>query len=229
VAWLAGRGVRLAEERSALLAERRTGQERGRIARELHDVVAHNVSAIVIQAAAERRDFPADSSAARVLADIERHGRDTLGELRRLLGVLRAESEDVPLAPQPGLADLPDLIDSVRARGVEAHLEVEGVPAGVGDGLGLAAYRVVQESLTNADKHARGSRAAVRLAWAPDALRLTIRTDGGPHDPVPAAPGAGYGLRSMADRVRAYGGEFKAGPDVDGFEVRASFPLEGSQ
>lgn len=228
VAWLSGRGVRLAEERSSLLSENRAMQERSRIARELHDVVSHNVSAIVVQAGAERRDLAADDPVASALADIEQHGRETLQELRKLLGLLRVDPDaGAPLAPQPGLGDLPALIESSGGRGTRAALVVEGEPREVGDGLGLAAYRVVQECLTNAGKHTMNGQAEVRLRWGQQSLQIDVLSSGEPALRSRSLPGAGYGLQSMAERVRAEGGEMLAVPGPDGFAVHATFPLEG--
>lgn len=228
IAWLSGRGVRLAEERSSLIADNRAMQERSRIARELHDVVSHNVSAIVVQAGAERRDLPADHPTASALADIEQHGRETLQELRKLLGLLRVDSEaGAPLAPQPGLADLSALIESSCGRGTRAELLVEGKPREVGDGLGLAVYRVVQECLTNAGKHTMDGRAEVRLRWGEQTLQVDVVSSGEPAPRSRSVPGAGYGLQSMAERVRAQGGEMLAVPGPDGFAVHATFPLAG--
>lgn len=228
VAWLSGRGVRLADERSSLLAESRAMQERSRIARELHDVVAHSVSAIVVRAGAERRDLAADHPVASALADIEQHGRETLHELRKLLGLLRLSSDaGAPLAPQPGLGDLPTLIESSRGRGTRAALVVEGEPREVGDGLGLAAYRVVQECLTNAGKHTVNGQAEVRLRWGQQSLQIDVLSSGKTASRSRSVPGAGYGLQSMAERVRAEGGEMLAVPVPHGFAVHATFPLEG--
>src|SRR6478752_3057331 len=132
-AWVAGLVVRMTEERSQLLGERRALQERARIAGELHDVVSHNVSAMVIQAAAERRDQAAESPAAHTLADIERHGRQTLTELRRLLGVLRVD-DGAPLSPQPGIGDLDQLVTASSRRDVQVELRVAGEPRPLGAG-----------------------------------------------------------------------------------------------
>ncbi len=234
-AWLAGRGVRLATERSGLLAERRTMQERSRIARELHDVVAHGLSAIVVQAAAERRDLSEDSPSARVLADIEQHGRVTLSELRRLLGLLRVDETDSanpPLAPQPGLRDLQSL---VHGSGVHASLVMEGDPVEVGDGLQLAIYRVVQEGLTNVRKHGASPTARVAIRWRDDTVEVEVLNGptggaaGGGGGVAPPVPGTGYGLRAMHERVAAYGGRVvTAGPTPDGFLLHVALPVGGT-
>ncbi len=223
-AWAAGIAVRMSEERGALLAERRAMTERTRIAGELHDVVSHNVSAIVIQAAAERRDQSEDSGAARALTDIEQHGRATLTELRRLLGVLRIDGAEAPRAPQPGIADIADLVGSTDAAGVRTELRVEGGPVPLGEGVSLAAYRVVQEALTNVRKHSAARTATVTVRWLPSTVDLEV------HDPGPArhvrhVPGGGYGLRGMEERVRTYGGTVEGAPEGGGFTVRARLPI----
>jgi signal transduction histidine kinase len=224
-AWSAGQGVRLAHERSALLAEQRAGQERSRIAGELHDVVAHHVSGIVVQAGAERRGLDPDTPAARALEDIEVAGRQTLNELRRLLGVLRLD-DTAPLSPQPGLADLPALLASARTAGVRATLELRGERFPVDGGIELAAYRVVQESLTNVAKHASSGTARVVVQWAGTGLEVEVTDDGGvPGGPV---PGTGYGLVAMRERLRAHGGVVEAGPTADGFRVHAVLPAGGT-
>jgi signal transduction histidine kinase len=222
--WVAGRGVRLATERSGLLAERRALQERSRIARELHDVVSHSVTAIVVQAAAERRELPADTPAARTLLDIEEHGRQTLTELRRLLGLLRVDGsvEAEPLEPQPGLGDVPRLVD---ASGVAATLTTHGRPVEVSPGLELTIYRVIQEALTNVRKHAAAPAAEVAIRWCADEqVEVEVVSSGGPRVGG-GLPGTGYGLRAMADRVGAYGGRVTAGPTRDGFRLHVTMPV----
>lgn len=224
VAWLAGRGMRLATERGDLLAERRLAQERARIARELHDVVAHHVTAIVVQSSAERRDLPPGNPAASVLADVERRGRETLTELRRLLGVLRLDDDRaVPLAPQPRLADLPRLVRSMSEQGLEVTWQATGDPVPIDDGTELAIYRVVQESLTNAGKHAGEPHADVMLTWRPGQVEVEVRSHG--QQARRHLPGSGFGLRAMADRVQACGGEFSARRTPEGFRVHARLPV----
>jgi signal transduction histidine kinase len=241
VAWAFGQGGRLASEHNALLAERAAlleresaheaeaaaQAERARIARELHDVVSHNISAIVVQAGAERRELAnGPASVATTLADIEEHGRQTLQELRRLLGVLRVgEDAGMPVAPQPGLADLPRLIESNRSSGVEVTLTSCGEARPVSRGLELAVYRVVQEGLTNVRKHAGGAAASVTLRWAPDRLEVAVRNGDGDQEHRELA-GAGAGLRGVRERVEAYGGRvLQAGPTGDGFQVHVAIPI----
>jgi signal transduction histidine kinase len=221
--WVAGAVVRMTEERSSLLAERRALQERARIAGELHDVVSHNVSAMVIQAAAERRDQAAGSTAAQTLADIERHGRQTLIELRRLLGVLRIDDR-APLAPQPGIRDLDRLVETSTGSDLRVELHVQGDPQPVAGGASLAVYRVVQESITNARKHSHAKRVAVTLRWSPEVLEVEV-SDPGPPRRAHQLPGSGVGLRVMADRLDAVGGTLEAGRTSRGFSTRAVVPL----
>lgn len=225
VSWLAGRGVRLATERSALLAERRAMQERSRIARELHDVVSHSVTAIVVQAAAERRELPETTPAARTLRDIEEHGRQTLTELRRLLGLLRVDDaiDAGLLEPQPGLGDVPRLVD---ASGVAATLVTEGRPVDVSPGLELTIYRVVQEGLTNVRKHAAVPVAEVAIRWCRNEEVEVEVVNGGGRRNGSALPGTGYGLQAMTERVAAYGGRVSAAPTTDGFRLHVTMPIE---
>lgn len=228
-AWSAGKVVRVTEERGTLLAEQRVMQERTRIAGELHDVVSHHVAAIVVEAGAERRDQPPESGAARTLGDIESHGRATLTELRHLLGVLRLDGDApvAPVTPQPGIADLPELVQSVSAGGVTVTVRAEGSPSPVGEGVSLAVYRVVQESLTNVRKHSSSRAATVTLRWLTDQVQVEVLDEGSPRSRL--LPGSGFGLRAMAERVRVYGGTVTAGPSGRGFSVRATLPLEGTR
>lgn len=223
--WAAGFALWAAEERSELMAERRALQERARIAGELHDVVSHNVSAIVVQAGAERRDQPDGSEAAKTLASIEGHGRQTLTELRRLLGILRVDRDSpIPLAPQPGVDDLADLVDSTVEAGLRVHLASEGNPEPVPDGVSLALYRVVQEALTNVRKHSSAADVDVTLRWEAGSVQVEVLDHG--HARGRLVPGAGFGLRAMAERVATYGGTVSAGAVPGGFRVLATLPLE---
>ncbi len=224
--WVAGLVVRMTEERSRLLGERRALQERARIAGELHDVVSHNVSAMVIEAAAERRDQASGSPAAHTLADIERHGRETLTELRRLLGVLRVD-DAAPLSPQPGVGDLERLVKASRGDDLQVQLRVEGDPRPIGTSASLAAYRVVQEAITNARKHSHARTLAVVVRWRQGLLAVEV-TDPGPARRTHTLPGSGVGLRVMADRLEALGGTLETSRPKRGFGVRAVLPLEDS-
>lgn len=206
-------------ERAAVAAERR------RIARDLHDVIAHSVSVMIVQAGAARlllAEQPA--RAAGPLLAVEEAGRQALAELRRLLGMLRAGEGQAALTPQPGLAGLEALVAQARATGLPVDLAVEGEPRALSRGVDLAAYRIVQESLTNARKHAGPAQARVVVRYDHEALELNITDDGGaPSD----TDSGGHGLVGMRERVALYGGELKAGPlPQGGFGVRARLPLE---
>jgi len=207
------------EERAALAAT----LERSRIARELHDVIAHSLSMIVVQAAAERRVLTDPTSAtAEVLRTIEDAGRQAMGEMRRLLGVLRRTDEPPLQVPQPRLQDLDLLVEQFRAAGLPVELCVEGDPYSLAPGIELSAYRIVQESLSNALKHAGPARAKVSVLYGEGQLELEISDDG--KGPVRTAPG-GHGLLGMRERVALYGGTVEAGPAVDiGFRVHAVLP-----
>lgn len=231
--------VELLRERSARMehaherevAEAAAG-ERARIARELHDVIAHAVSLVVVQAQAERRLLgPEQARTAEVLHTIESSGREALGELRRLLGVLHHRSGTERLAPQPSLAALPRLVAEAGRGGQSVRLEQIGGAAALSTGLDLTAYRIVQEALTNARKHAPGAHAHVRLAWEPGELRIEVVDDGhgGEGGPAGARHGTGHGLIGMRERVSLYGGSLEAGPvPGGGFRVAARLPIEAS-
>jgi signal transduction histidine kinase len=197
-------------------------EERARIARELHDLVAHNVSVMVVQAGAERHALAPEQAATRdTLQSIESTGRQALVEARRLLGMLRREGEDGELQPQPGLARLGELIGQVSRAGLPVELTTEGEPVALPPGIDLCAYRIVQEALTNSLKHAGPARASVAVRYAPRTLELEVRDTGAG---APAG-GGGHGLVGMRERVALYGGELEAGPCDGGFGVRARLPL----
>jgi signal transduction histidine kinase len=194
--------------------------ERTRIAREMHDVIAHSVSVMVVQAgAAEQLMADGDPAMPHVRA-VRGAGRDALGELRRMLGLLRNAEDATFSAPQPTLADLPAL-----ASDTGAHLSVHGeLPPTVEPGMHLAAYRIVQEAVTNALRHARGASIEVLAEYQPSGVRISVENDGGP----PAPPsGAGHGLTGMAERAALYGGRLQAGPRPGGhgWRVSAILPL----
>ena len=205
-------------------ARRAVADEQARIARELHDVLAHNVSVMVVQAAAARDVFDSQPSRVREsLRSIEQTGRSALQELRRLLSAVR--TEEAELAPQPGLARLPDLVDQVRRAGLVVDLRVEGPPRPLATGVDLAAYRVVQEALTNTIKHAGASSAGVRVLYDGARVELEVADDG--VGPGTNGSNGGQGLIGMRERVAHYGGELEtsSGPG-GGFLVRASLPAE---
>ncbi len=195
--------------------------ERMRIARDLHDVVAHHVSVMGIQAGAARRVLDSDPAMARdSLQTVEQTARTAINELRGLLGVLRADA-DPELRTAPCLSDLPELFDSARAAGLEVSHGVYGSPREVPSAVALSAYRVVQEALTNVVKHAGAHHVDVRMRFLDSALELEIADDG--HGSV--AAGSGFGLVGMRERLAVHGGSLEAGPRRDaGYLVRASLP-----
>jgi signal transduction histidine kinase len=213
------RADRLEREHAKAVAD-----ERATIARELHDVIAHSVSVMTVQAGAARLLLDQDPPRAREsLLAVEETGRQALGEMRRLLGILRGGEFEEQLAPQPGIADLDALVEHVRTAGLPVDVSVEGEPRALPPGVDLAAYRVVQEALTNTLKHAGAARANVAIRYRRTALELTVSNDG--H--VRRNGRGGHGLLSMRERVALYGGEFEAGPRSEGgFAVRAVLPLE---
>jgi signal transduction histidine kinase len=219
--WLAGTVVRNRRETAVLAeaAEAARTEERARMARELHDVVSHNLSVVVLQAAGARAQAQGDDA---TLEKIERSSREALVEMRRLLGVLR-EDDASPLAPQPSLAQLPELVERVRAAGLTVDLEVDGDWSGLEPAIDLSSYRIVQEALTNAIKHAGPHpRVSVHLRRGPRELQITITDDG----PGTAPNGAGHGLAGMRERVTLLGGELRAEPQPGGgFTVNASLPV----
>ncbi|HZT15759.1 MAG TPA: histidine kinase [Gaiellaceae bacterium] len=198
--------------------------ERTRIARELHDVVGHGISVVVLQLVAVLGMLESgqhDAAGTRLLAT-ERSARDTLAEMRRLLELL--DEHGAPLAPQPGLSDLERLTLDTREAGVEVDLEVTGDPVELPPGLELAAYRVVQEALTNVIKHARQRRAHVRVAYGTKELTVEVRDEGGSATPTPST--RGRGIAGMRERVALYDGVLEVDPCAGGgFAVRAWFPV----
>jgi len=215
-----------AERERIEAAERAAAEERARIARELHDVISHDVSLIVLQASVERRMHNGDGSTAQTLASIESTGREALAELRRMLGVLRKDDHDAPLQPQPGLAELPDLVEQARSAGVPVNLVVDGQPVAVPPGLDIAAYRIVQESITNAAKHAAGAAVTATLRYGEGSLDIDVVNDGGAGSPTAPLPRGGHGLVGMQERVALFGGSLEATPaDGGGFRVLARLPL----
>jgi signal transduction histidine kinase len=219
-----GGRARMAEREREVAAREAVVEERARIARELHDAIAHNVSMMVVQAGAERRVLaPEQSSTREVLETVEQIGRGALTEMRRLVGMLRSDAGD-PLAPNPGLRDVSTLVAQVREAGLPVELAVEGEPRELPVGLELSAYRIVQEALTNALKHAGDAHATVRIVYGPDSLELEI-VDDGSGAAAPVASG-GHGLVGMRERVALYGGRFEAARRAGGgFAVKVLLPV----
>jgi signal transduction histidine kinase len=207
-------------------------EERSRIARELHDVVAHHVSVMTVQAGAARRILHRDPESVQdALSTIEQMGRTALGEMRRLVGVLRTEAEPArtELSPQPGVHDVMGLVDQLRETGLQVQLWIEGESRSLSPGVDLAAFRLVQEALTNTLKHAGPqARAWVRIQYADRQLEIEVEDDGrGLVAGLGRGGGNGHGLVGMRERVALYGGDLRIGPrSGGGFEVRARFPLE---
>jgi signal transduction histidine kinase len=237
-AWVAGFALRAREEQAetaearAIRAEgeRETvariavAEERARIARELHDVVAHAVSVMVLQVGAVRHKLPDSLAADRdALRSVERAGRTALAEMRRLLGAMRREGDEVEFVPQPGLDGLNTLLAEVGRAGLPAKLHVDGDPYPLPRGIDLSAYRIVQEGLTNALKHARASDADVTLRYRPDGIEIEVRDNGeggGTND------GLGHGLVGVRERVKIYGGRMSAGKAVEGgFVLSTRLPI----
>ena len=222
---LEDRAARLERERDAQ-AQIAAAAERARIARELHDVIAHNVSVMVVQA--DGASYALDRSperARQALAAISSTGRQALDEMRHMLGVLRSADERSGVAPIPGVGQLDELLDQTRASGLAVSFTVQGVPGPLPSGVALAAYRTVQESLTNVRKHGGpAARAQVLLRYCEDALVLTITDDG--RGAAAVTDGAGHGLIGMRERVSVYGGSLEAGPRPGGgYQVTARLPL----
>jgi signal transduction histidine kinase len=216
---LTARAHRLEAERATLI-----GEERRRIARELHDVVAHSVSVMTVQAGGVRRLLRDDQEREReALLAIERTGREALTEMRRLLGMLRDTSETPSLAPQPGVESIGALVQAVRESGLPVDYRVKGDPVPLPPGVDVSAYRIVQEALTNTLKHAGPARAEVTVRYGGDLLEIEIVNDG-----AAAANGAGggQGLAGMEERVSLYGGKLEAGPRRGGgYAVLAQLPV----
>lgn len=241
-AFLAGRGVHArtrlaaelhevavqAEEARGAEAARAVAAERRRIAREMHDIVAHSISVMVVQAGGARRIIDRDAARAEAAAaQIERTGREALVEMRRLLGVLGAGDGGGSREPQPGLEALEALVGRARASGLPVSLSEEGDRRPLPAGLDLTAYRILQEALTNAVKYSGSAPTEVLVRWSDDALELSIRDDGnGAWAADHGLVSGGHGLVGMRERVRLYGGELRTGPRPGGgFEVRARLPL----
>ena len=218
----------VAETQAQEAAAAAVAEERARIARELHDIVAHSVGVMVVQAGAAEQvveDDPAFTRAA--LGTIRTTGSSALAEMRRLVAVLREPTSQVDLSPQPGVGALDGLVERARSTGLEVDLAIEGDPGSLPAGLDLAAYRIVQEALTNIRRHSAATRARVRLALGPDDLRIEVDDDGPALVSSRPQP-PGHGLIGMQERAALYGGRLEAAPNGPGFGVRATLPLDPS-
>ncbi len=212
-------------------AARAVAEERARLARELHDLVAHSMGVIVIQAqGAQRAIGTAPDQARAALASIETAGRTGMAEMRRLLGLLTTTEEDAGTTPQPTLKDIPDLVARVREAGLHVDLTINGTVRDLQPGVELTGYRVVQEALTNVLKHAERSTVQVRINYEAECLDIEVRNRGSRGDDVGApADRGGHGLVGMRERVGLYGGTLRTGfrPDGQGFAVHARIPVDG--
>jgi signal transduction histidine kinase len=239
VAWVAGYALReraeqaeAAEERAAQAEREReaaarvaVAEERARIARELHDIVAHAVSVMVLQVGAVRHKLPASlAEDGDALRGVERAGRTALAEMRRLLAAMRREGDEAELVPQPGLDGLDSLLDEIGRAGLPVELHVDGKPFPLPRGVDLSAYRIVQEGLTNALKHSHASDADVTVRYRPDELEIEVRDNG--HGSA-TNDGLGHGLIGVRERVKIYGGTMSAGTaSSGGFVLSTRLPLE---
>jgi signal transduction histidine kinase len=242
ICWLGGFAVRTRAEQAEAAEARASraeferdaaariavAEERARIARELHDIVAHAVSVMVLQVGAVRHRLPESlPEDADALRRVEQTGRTALTEMRRLLGAMRAEGDELELTPQPGLDGLDSLLDEVGRAGLPVRLRVQGRRVPLARAIDLSAYRIVQEALTNALKHAHATRADVTVRYEPDELHIEVRDDG---VGTASSNGSGHGLIGVRERVKIYGGEMSAGPARGGgFVLTTHLPLGGDK
>jgi signal transduction histidine kinase len=243
ICWLAGFAVRERAEQVQVAEVRATqaererdaaariavAEERARIARELHDIVAHAVSVMVLQVGAVRHKLPDTLAEDRdALASVEQAGRTALAEMRRLLAAMRSDEDGIDLMPQPGLDALGALLDEIGRAGLPVRLHVDGEPFPLPAAIDLSAYRIVQEGLTNALKHARASHADVTVCYGPDSLRTEVRDDGIGAASDGPGNGHGHGLVGIRERVKIYGGEMTAGTaGGGGFVLSTRLPIGG--
>ena len=214
-----------AEREREAAARVAVAEERSAIARELHDIVAHAMSVMVLQVGAVRHRLPqTDTENRQALGRVEQAGRTALAEMRRLLGAMRSNADGVALGPQPGLDSLDALLADLRGAGLPVQLQLEGDPLPLPRAIDLSAYRIVQEALTNTLKHAHASQADVTVRYAPHHVELEVRDDG---EGAMSNGGAGHGLVGIRERVKIYGGQMTAGPATDGgFLLTARLPVE---
>jgi signal transduction histidine kinase len=241
-AWVAGYALRetsqqveAAEVRAAQAERDReaaariaVAEERARIARELHDIVAHAMSVMVLQVGAVRHKLPDTLADARdLLRGVERAGRTALAEMRQLLAAIRPDGDEVEFVPQPGLDGLDSLLNEIERAGLPVALHVDGEPFPLPRGIELSAYRIVQEGLTNALKHSRATKADVIVRYRPDELQLEVRDNG---MGTATSDGLGHGLVGVRERVKIYGGEMTAGTATEGgFVLSTRLPFDGAQ
>jgi len=231
IAFAFGRAVRARHEQSALRAETAVSDERARIARELHDAVAHSVGVMVVQAQGARQiaGTGADPRVGEALDHIERAGQDALVEMRRLLGLLRDGDAPAERTPAPSLSELGGLLDDVRAAGVRVELRVTGTPAPLPTGVDQSAYRIVQEALTNVRRHAPGARATVAVSYRDDEVMVEVVDDGSGDGDRRTAPGGGHGHTNMRERAAMCGGTVRVGRRPEGgYAVTAVLPRTGA-
>jgi len=242
IAWVGGFALRERVEQAeaaevrASLAERErdaaariaVAEERVRIARELHDIVAHAVSVMVLQVGAVRHKLPDALAEDRdALTSVEQAGRTALAEMRRLLAAMRRDGDEAELTPQPGLDGLDSLLEEIGRAGLPVQLHVDGEPVALPRGIDLSAYRIVQEGLTNALKHARASNAEVTVRYRPDELHIEVRDNG---EGSSTSNGLGHGLVGVRERVKIYGGEMSAGSaNGSGFILSTRLPLSADR
>jgi signal transduction histidine kinase len=219
--------ARAAEHDRQAAARIAVAEERARIARELHDIVAHAMSVMVLQVGAVRHRLPAElEQDGEALQDVERTGRAALAEMRRLLGAMRGEDDQPELSPQPGLGNLAPLLDEVEHAGLHVEMHVEGEPVPLPEAIDLSAYRIIQEGLTNTLKHAHASRAVVVVRYLVGELQIDVCDDG---LGASAGDGLGHGLVGIRERVKLYGGQVSAGTgNGGGFVLSTRLPLQSS-
>jgi signal transduction histidine kinase len=242
VAWVAGYAVRVRSEQAEAAEVRATqaerdreaaarvavAEERSRIARELHDIVAHAVSVMVLQVGAVRHKLPAAlAEASDALKGVERTGRTALAEMRHLLAAMRPDGDEAEFTPQPGLDGLDLLVDQIGRAGLPVRLHADGDPFPLPRAVDLSAYRIIQEGLTNALKHAQASHADVIVRYGSDELQIEIRDDG---RGAARTDGLGHGLVGVRERVKIYGGEMSAGTATEGgFVLSTRLPINGDR
>jgi signal transduction histidine kinase len=217
-----------AEREREAAARVAVAEERSAIARELHDIVAHAMSVMVLQVGAVRHRLPdTRTEDKQALGRVEQAGRTALAEMRRLLGAMRSNADGVALGPQPGLDSLESLLEDLRGAGLPVQLQLEGNPLQLPRAIDLSAYRIVQEALTNTLKHAHASQADVTVRYEPNHVELEVRDDG---QGMGSSNGTGHGLVGIRERVKIYGGQMTAGPATDGgFVLTARLPVERSR